>query len=62
MDPVAPTKVASASSRVAGIAADVLHDMDGHSYWAHDVHGPAALEHDVAHAPDTDLRDKPELM
>jgi len=48
--------------RVAGIAAEVLHDMISHRYWAHDVYGPSALEHDVAHATVTDYRDLRELM
>ena len=32
--------------------------MDSHRYWTHNVHGPTALEHEVAHASVTDLRDK----
>jgi hypothetical protein len=47
---------------VAGIAAVVLHDMNSHRYWAHDVYGPGTLEHDVAHVTVTDYRDKPVLM
>jgi len=60
--PSGPDQSDLCGPRVARIAAQVLHDMGSHSYVPHDVCAPVPLEHNVAHAPITDYRDKPGLI